>query len=429
MGRTDQIAVSGGSITETSETNPPSNPIELGEHDTTDAFPMSDEDVEFLQSLDADPKPVKLEFTHSGEVRLSASQHVGVLTTPSGLQIEITPKETITNLLWALQFAFDVDAQTVDAPTTLAPARTFIDALGALYASALEEVLSQGLHRDYVRRQETSQRVRGRINLTQQLQRSNPVPTDFEIEYDAHTADTVLNRGILTATRRLVALVDDVDIADRLDFQRNRLRKHVSETIVTATELEQVDLTRLNQHYETALSLARIVLTEDFFEDLSPGHRQSFGLFLNMNSIFEAMVERAFREASYRVEDEWSVEGQASIPNLIDGPHAVSMTPDVVVSNSDKEYQLVADAKWKTGSTSSGDVYQLTSYILALDAPGFIVYPEQTSWTEAHSIVNENYSLRSITLPTATDAGSYESYRERLVDAAEEVLQNCHTMQ
>jgi len=56
------------------------------------------------------------------------------------------------------------------------------------------------------------------------------------------------------------------------------------------------------------------VLTEDFFEDLSPGHRQSFGLFLNMNSIFEAMVERAFREASYRVEDEWSVEGQASIP-------------------------------------------------------------------------------------------------------------------
>ncbi len=426
MGRTDHIAVSGGSVTETSETNPPSNPIKLGEHDTTDAFPMSDEDVEFLQSLDADPRPIKLEFTHSGEVRLSAAQHVGVLTTPSGLQIEITPKETITNLLWALQFAFDVDAQTINAPTTLAPARTFIDALGALYASALEEVLSQGLHRDYVRQQETSQRVRGRINLTQQLQRSNPVPTDFEIEYDAHTADTVLNRGILTATRRLIALVDDVDIADRLDFQRNRLRKHVSETIVTATELEQVDLTRLNQHYETALSLARIVLTEDFFEDLSPGHRQSFGLFLNMNSVFEAMVERAFREASYRVEDGWHVEGQASIPNLIDGPHAVSMTPDVVVSDSDKEYQLVADAKWKTGSTSSGDVYQLTSYILALDTPGFIVYPEQPSWSEAHSIVNEMHSLRSITLPTATTAGSYESYKSRLVHAAKKVLHDCH---
>ena len=425
MERTDQIAVSGGSITDTSETNPPSNPIELDEHKITDAFPMSDEDVAFLQSLDADPKPITLEFTHSGNVRLSAAQHVGVVTTPSGLQIQVTPKETITNLLWALQFAFDIDAQTIDAPTTLAPARTFIDALGALYASALEKVLHQGLHRDYVRRQETAQRVRGRINLTKQLQRSTPVPTDFEIEYDAHTADTVLNQGILTATRRLVALVEDTDIADRLDFQRNRLRQHVSETLVTATELDQVDLTRLNQHYETALSLARIVLSEEFFEDISPGHRQSFALFLNMNSVFEAMVERAFREASHRIDERWHVEGQASIPNLIEGPHAVSMTPDVVISDSKERYRLVGDAKWKTGSTSSGDVYQLTSYILALNVPGVIVYPEQTSWTDSRSVVDDIYSLRSVTLPTATSAATYIDYRESLVDAAESILRTC----
>ncbi len=422
MERTDQIAVSGRSITDTGETNPPSNPIKLDEHKTTDAFPMSDDDVDFLQSLDADPKPIDVEFTHSGEVRLSASQHVGVVTTPSGLQIQVTPKETITNLLWALQFAFDVDAQTIDAPTTLTPERTFIDALGALYASALEDVLSQGLHRDYVQRQETAQRVRGRINLTKQLQRSTPVPTDFEIEYDAHTADTVLNRGILTATRRLVALVDDTDIADRLDFQRNRLRQLVSERLVTATELDQVDLTRLNRHYETALSLARIVLSEEFFGDISPGNRQSFALFLNMNSIFEAIVERAFREASHRIDERWHVEGQASIPNLIEGPHAVSMTPDVVISDSDGMYRLVGDAKWKTGTTSSGDVYQLTSYILALEVPGLIVYPEQASWTDSRSVVNGDYSLRSVTLPTATSAASYTNYRESIVDAAEDAL-------
>ena len=137
MVRTNQIAVSGGSITETSETNPPINPLELTEHNTTDAFPMSDDDVEFLQSLDADPHPISIEFTHSGAVRLSAAQHVGVVTTPSGLQIQVTPKETITNLLWALQFAFDVDAQTIDAPTTLAPARTFIDALGNGFVDGL----------------------------------------------------------------------------------------------------------------------------------------------------------------------------------------------------------------------------------------------------------------------------------------------------
>ena len=423
MADIERIAVSRKPISGDDNTVPPSNPIVLDEHKTTDAFPMSKEDIEFLQSLGTDSKPVAIEFTSSGHVQLSATAHVGVLTTPSGLQIQVTPKETITNLLWALQFAFDVDAQTINTTTELAPARTFIDALGALYANAVEDILDQGLHRDYVRRQKVSDQVRGRIDVTKQLQRSTPVPTDFEIQYDAHTADTVLNRGILTATRKLVSLVDDADISDRLDYQRNRLRKHVSKSLITPIELEQVDLTRLNQYYETALSLARIVLAEDFFEDISPGDRQSFALFLNMNNIFEKMVERAFREASSEVGEGLYVEGQASIPNLIDGPHAVSMKPDVLISHSQNGPQVVADAKWKTGSSSSNDIYQLTSYILSLETPGLIVYPEQPLAETTSSTVDNKYRLQSITLPTAADCQTYNEYRQELIGGAAAALE------
>jgi len=273
-----------------------------------------------------------------------------------------------------------------------------------------------------VRRHETSTNVRGRIDVQRQLQRSTPVPTDFEIEYDEHTADTLLNQGILSATRRLVALVDDPEIAGRLDHQRHRLRQYVSETVVTASELEHVDLTRLNQHYETALSLARIVLAEEFFDDLTTGQQYSFGLFLNMNSVFEAIVERAFRDACRRLDEDWTVDGQASIPALIEGPHAVSMTPDVLVSDSTGDGKLVADAKWKTGDARSSDIYQLTSYILALESPGLIVYPEHAKRTGAHSLVDGTYSLQSVELPTATSANSYEEYCDVLVEAAEEFL-------
>lgn len=427
MADIDQVAISGEPTSPTDRTLPPSNPIELDEHKTTDAFPMSEEDIEFLQSLNADPKPISIDFMANGEVQLSAAEHVGVVTTPSGLQIQVTPKETITNLLWALQFAFDVDAQTIDATTELSPARTFVDALGALYANAVEDILDQGLHRDYVRRQEVADQVRGRIDLTKQLQRSTPVPTDFEIEYDAHTADTVLNQGILTATRKLVSLVDDSDIANQLDYQRNRLRKHVSKELITPIELEQVDLTRLNQYYKTALSLARIVLAEDFFEDISPGERQSFALFLNMNHIFETMVERAFREASSKISDGLYVDGQASIPNLIDGPHAVSMRPDVLVSDSENGPQVVADAKWKTrDSSSSSDIYQLTSYILALETPGLIVYPQQSLSKKVPSTVDEEYPLRSITLPTAVSCETYEKYKQELIGGAVAALEQSY---
>lgn len=224
-----------------------------------------------------------------------------------------------------------------------------------------------------------------------------------------------------------MSLVNDSDIANQLDYQRNRLRKHVSKELITPIELEQVNLTRLNQYYETALSIARIVLAEDFFEDISPGERQSFALFLNMNHIFETMVEQAFREASSKISNGVYVDGQASVPNLIDGPHAVSMRPDVLLSHSETGPQIVADAKWKTrDSSSSSDTYQLTSYILALETPGLIVYPQQSLPEKAPSTVDEEYPLRSITLPTAAPCETYEEYKQELIDAAVAALEQSY---
>jgi len=135
-----------------------------------------------------------------------------------------------------------------------------------------------------------------------------------------------------------------------------------------------------------------------------------------MNDVFERIVERAFRAAAKNLDD-FRVEGQASIPNVVEGPHAVSMRPDVLVTRDDGTPVTVADAKWKTGSTSSGDVYQLTSYILALEAPGAIVYP-QTGSERKESSVMGTYSLRSIELATNPDVDTYDDYATVLEESA-----------
>jgi 5-methylcytosine-specific restriction enzyme subunit McrC len=93
-----------------------------------------------------------------------------------------------------------------------------------------------------------------------------------------------------------------------------------------------------------------------------------------MNDVFERIVERTFREAAQNIGTVRG-EGQATIPNVIDGPHAVSMRPDVLIKQNDGTPVLVADAKWKTRARSVGDVYQLTSYVLALETTGVLVYP------------------------------------------------------
>jgi 5-methylcytosine-specific restriction enzyme subunit McrC len=140
-----------------------------------------------------------------------------------------------------------------------------------------------------------------------------------------------------------------------------------------------------------------------------------------MNYIFERIVERAFRAAA-KEHGDLVVEGQASIQNIVDGPHAVSMRPDVVVRNREGAPITVIDAKWKTGSVSSGDVYQLTSYILAMETDGVLVFPGHRDRGSEQSRVLDEYRLRSRTISTNASVFSYDDYVDALESDASDYL-------
>jgi 5-methylcytosine-specific restriction enzyme subunit McrC len=140
-----------------------------------------------------------------------------------------------------------------------------------------------------------------------------------------------------------------------------------------------------------------------------------------MNTVFERIVERGFRAVAQDQEG-LRVDGQASIPNLVDGPHSVSMRPDVLVRTAGGEPILVADAKWKTNheSPSSSDVYQLTSYILSLEVPGVLVYPGGSVKMPPSTV--EGYSLHSFAVSTDADTGSYDEYVQNLEASVERIF-------
>lgn len=405
------------------ETVPPSDPISLEEHDQTIPFEIGEEDIAFLEQLEEEctPAPLSVSYTSEGQAVLSTGSHVGVLTLPSGTQVEVTPKRSVTNLLWALQYAFDTPVESIDVETEFSAASTFFDAIAVLFLSELRTVLDRGLHREYVRTNSVREHVTGRIDVQRQFRRSISAPTDFAIEHDEFTADSELNRAVLTATRVLTRLVRDTDLASSLRVQEQRLRQFVTPSPVSVEAVERIELSRLNDHYETLVDLTRTVLTRDFFEDVSAGSQRSLALFVNMNYIFERIVERAFRAAA-KEHGDLVVEGQASIQNIVDGPHAVSMRPDVVVRDREGAPITVIDAKWKTGSVSSGDVYQLTSYILAMETDGALVFPGHRDRGSEQSRVLDEYRLRSRTISTNAPVFSYDDYVDALESSASDYL-------
>ena len=407
------------------ETDLPSDPLSLEEYDETEPFVIGPSDAKFLEQLsdESGSTPLDISFTSDRLAILSTGSHVGVITLPSGAQIEVTPKRSVTRLLWAIHYAYDAPVDSLGLETGFTTGSSFFDAIGVLFLTELRAVLDRGLHREYVQTHAVEEYVRGRIDVHRQIHRSPTLPTDFSVEYDEFTPDTTLNRGVLLALRLLVRLVRDDRLANRLRHHEHRLREFVSVERISLEELDRIELSRLNDHYETLLELTKTVLTREFFDDVRAGERRSLALFVDMNDIFERIVERAFQEVTRDLAG-LSATGQASIPNIVDGPHAISMRPDIVIRRDDETPVAVVDAKWKTGSRSAGDVYQMTSYMLALEAPGALMYPARGDGRSESSRVNGEYTLRSVEIATNADVSTYEEYVEAIELSAHRYLQN-----
>ena len=345
-----------------------------------------------------------LEYRADGRARLRATQHIGIVALPGGPTVEIRPKIANTDLLGLLKYAQNIEAQTFEQETQLAGGARFIDALAMLFQNELDHVLTQGLHGSYSRVSRTTDHLRGRINVQQQLQRQGPTPTAFECTYDELTVDTTVNRAILHATTILQRLVSDPDLNRALRRHQQQLRRRVELTPVRPIELESVELTRLMGYYEDLVRLTKLVLQNVHLDSLRVADRDSYALLVNMNTIFEEVVERVVSELA--TERGWVATAQATSTRLVTGGHRrIQIRPDVLVSDG-KRARLVGDAKWKRDNPaansrepSPSDVYQLVAYQVAHDVPGVLFYPEQEQALQSTYEVRDLDSLTLVEVP------------------------------
>lgn len=402
--------------------------IELGEYESSAPFELSKAAAAMLdQEVNAGGERqgdrIKLTYNRDGDAILTATQYVGVVSLRDGPTIQIRPKAAGTNLLYLLRYAHDTTAATFDSQTAFRRGETFLDALGALYEAELRRVLNRGLHTDYRRMSGAEEHLRGQLNLQQQLQRQPPTPTVFECTYDELTHDIRANRAILYAASILLGLVSDSAITRSLRQHQQVLRRRVTLTPVTRQELESIQLTRLSGYYEDILRLAELVIGNAFIGELEAGTSAAFAMLVNMNTVFENAVERAAQNVISGFEG-WRVESQEQTASfLTGGKHEVVLKPDVTVYDESSSVRLVGDAKWKTDRPTNDDFYQMTSYMLAHDAPGLLIYPDCGGQNTSRSLVAGQFPLSILELPTAADAESYAEYTQGLEDAIEAGIQ------
>lgn len=400
--------------------------ITLNEWSTSDeTYSLTDADRDVLESeVNDEATRIRVTYTQHGQARFHARQFVGVVSLPDGPVIQIRPKAAGGNLLHLLRYAQEIAPTTATERTSVEQGASFVDALAALFTTELESVLQRGLHRRYQATSATRSHVRGRINVQRQLQRQGTTPTAFECHYSEQTQNTVTNQAVLYAGTLLQRMVADSSLQQTLDRQTAELRQSVDLQPVSPRELDAVDLTRLDDYYADLLRLSEPVLRNMYIENLESGFQETYSLLINMNTLFERAVERGLRN----VLDEYTtldLTPQARTTSLVQGEPTVRLYPDFVIDTADTESSVtrcVGDMKWKTGDIDNDDIYQMTSYILARDSPGVLVYPVREESAETEYTIDDRYQLSVIELATDCEDCTYDEFVTEFEDSVEEKI-------
>ena len=276
----------------------------------------------------------------------------------------IKPKIEMANVLALL----DVDLNTLhwgDDQFDYKSTDGLLVSIVRLFSRALEIAMSRGLRHDYVAREERISAIRGRIDFPAIARRPGaliPIPCKF----DEYTSDIRLNQLLHSAT---VAGLR-VPGVPRKDIER--LRHSIANFETVGTLLGPLDWiddwtpTRLEQHYESVVRLAGLILKSESVNQDS-GRNSARTFLVNMNQLVEKFIETRIKKSLPN-----GVTQDAQHSRKLDRDGRINYRPDVTLMTG-KTPVAVVDIKYKNvadfSKLESKDLYQVHTYAQVLSLP------------------------------------------------------------
>jgi 5-methylcytosine-specific restriction enzyme subunit McrC len=276
-----------------------------------------------------------------------------------GHEILIRPKISIQSLFYLLGYenrqqfwrdeAVHLDAQE---DVVAAMAHTLVRLVG--------RATRNGLLKGYRHREESAATLRGRWGVTEQIRRHAGMPVPIEISFDDFTVDTVENRILFSALRRML-MVPNVRERERRLLRRLQQRFEGVAFLAPGAQIPEVQTTRLNDHYLPALALAKLVLGGSSFAH-DDGVGQGSGFLVTLSSVYEDFVTD--RLSHYYGEIGGEVKSQTTTE--LDTNGRARIRPDILFSQAGK-VRAVIDAKYKVEKPEgfpNADIYQAIVYAI-----------------------------------------------------------------
>lgn len=359
--------------------------LNLAEFRTEQAVTLSVEERDALRRLHPG---IRIEPTLGSEGRydLTPDQRIGLVCLPN-LLIEVRPKLPLSSVLFLVSYACDT-ASWFEQQPEFAHDLDLVEVLAIMLARMVQQATRRGLLSGYRCEDESLQAPRGRIRFDEQIRRHLGVSPPIEVRHDIFTSDVVENRLLLAALATMDRILLRGASAKRELFWAQRLFGAVKRMHYTPAAIPEVIFTRLNSHYQPAVSLATLLLRSVSL-DLGAGTVRGSAFLIDMNSVFERFVRSALRDAlkvnAVRFPERPPTEH-------LDEARLVPLKPDLCLLEN-RRIVWVGDAKYKrlpVGGYQNADLYQLLAYAVALALPGgMLIYAADTGVSGAEHVIVE----------------------------------------
>ena len=295
----------------------------------------------------------RLRFTELRHgIEIKALSHVGRLSL-GNLTITVMPKLPGASLLNLLRYAYGFRKLHLLSDTSqLVEPCGFEDLLVAQLNAEAQELLSRGLQRAYVPREEQLSSPRGQINIGQ-IARTGLMTAELPCRHHPRIEDTLFNQ-VLRAGLNLAGSIAS-SLVLRRDSRRlaSQMEELVSEIRLSSATMNQVERqqNRLTSSYSSSLSIIRLLLeSQGITLEGNPVTDRLPGFLFDMNSFFQALLSRFLSESlpGYQVVDEHGLKNMMRYNAAFNPRRRQSPTPrpDYAVMKQ-RRLRALLDAKYR----------------------------------------------------------------------------------
>lgn len=361
------------------------------------------------------------------------NEHVGIIQIGK-TTIEVLPKADKSGeekwrdlLIGMIKTVWGFDVKSTGFSSLKLKSNSILELYFELFISEVEYLLHRGLIKRYRKNEGNQTSLKGALQFSKHISQNLVHKERFYVKYTQYSNEHTIHE-ILFKTIKLLAHINSNPLLNGRIGALALNFPEMKEIKVNESTFDKIVFDRKNQHYKTALEIAKLLLL-NYHPDVSKGRNDVLALMFDMNSLWEQFILVTLKRKLKTHHVTAQVTKSFWKP---DSGYSSKMRPDIIIKCKESQENYVLDTKWKNlngYNPSPEDLRQMYVYHRFYQAKKVaLVYPsDQNSIQKGNYFSSENHlemSDKECSIMQIATASDIKVWQEAIVNQINFLIKN-----